>query len=171
MIIEFFQDASLFTCILLTLVIFIMSVFPIPGLGVVSTVVAFLIQNMIKSFIVLFLGQMIAAVLCMVIIRKYLKEQFLAQFANTAIFRVLEMECRHHPWISSIASNIILVPACTKNYVLPLTSMTLAQYYGPKIPFYIFFSYLYAELGTQLNGLRDLDVERSFTKLTLAQKI
>ena len=78
------------------------------------------------------------------------------------------LEAKRH---SSIASNIILVPACTKNYVLPLTSMTLTQYYGPKVPFYIFFSYLYAELGTQLNGLRDLDVERSFTKLSLAQKI
>lgn len=42
-IINMFQNASLLTCIFLTVVIFIMSVFPIPGLGVVSTVVSFLI--------------------------------------------------------------------------------------------------------------------------------
>jgi len=55
-IVHFFHGGSLLTLIFLTLVIFIMSIFPIPGLGIISTIVAFLIKDYIKSFLVLFLG-------------------------------------------------------------------------------------------------------------------
>lgn len=167
---EMSRSSGLFTYSFFTSIVFILSAFPLPAFAVICIMIAFVIGKLYIALLIIFVGQYIAAIVCMVFIRSFLKERFMKKYSSTVLFRLVVIECKKRPWTCSIISNIILLPACMKNYILPLTDMTLAQYYVPKIIFYAFFSYIFAKTGTTLDGIAQIDNEGSFSTMTNIQK-
>lgn len=146
--------------VVLGAVAFLMSILPIPGLMFMCVSASFLLQNLFWCFLSILISQFLAASFLMLIVRKCLKKRFLARYADSIIFRVLSEECRQNPWLCSITSNIVMLPACTKNYILPLTDLTLVQFYTPKLFFYTLFSYLFAKTGDSLEDISHLSSKR-----------
>jgi len=144
------------------LVIMVFSLVPIPGMSYFSIIMSYFQKSFFKSLLIIFIGCYGAGMLAWYVIRHHLKNYFLKIYGKTLLFRVFQSECDKNPWAISVISNVLILPACTKNYLLPLTEMTFPVFAIPKIPFYSFFGLIFVLVGMQLKDFEEMINGSSF---------
>jgi uncharacterized membrane protein YdjX (TVP38/TMEM64 family) len=97
----------------------------LPGLSYFNIIQAFAMNNFIKAWLVSTFGSWTAAVLLFIVIKLFFRERLIKKFKDNSLYKVLSSEIKTHPWKTSTFINILFIPTAFKNYVLPLTDLTL----------------------------------------------
>ncbi len=164
---------NIWTNLLFSFIMMFFAWFPIPGLGYFTIMMSYFMQDFWRGVLISFAGGMIGGIIAWFVIRHYLRDHFLEKYGKGLLFRVFQSECQKNPWAISVLSNILIIPSCMKNLILPLTEMELLVFVVPKIPFYAFFSVLFILVGLQIKDFKDLATEEdeSFRGKTPIQQI
>lgn len=169
---EISDDANFKVYSFYTFIIIIMCITPFPGFWVFSIIVAIITRPLWKSVSIIFLGQIIPSIICLVLIRTCERSFFQNRYSKSIVFRIFNDECKKNPWICSFLCNMVLLPTCTSNYVLPLTDMTEVQYLVPKLIYYGIQAILLGKVGADVKNIQDFQKkDKSFFDMSLFEQI
>jgi uncharacterized membrane protein YdjX (TVP38/TMEM64 family) len=143
----------------------------IPGLTYLDIVMASLMKDFYKSFNIIFWGTFVGGLISFFVVKFFLKNFILRKFGDNMIYLIFKQEVKKNPWSISFVANILMIPSCFKNLLLPLTEMTFWQFALPKIPLYILFTSVICLLGDEIHDFESyVNGEHFGGKKTAIQK-
>jgi uncharacterized membrane protein YdjX (TVP38/TMEM64 family) len=144
-----------------------------PGLSTFNILQAFLMQSFWKSFLLSFIGTYLASISLYIVIKKYFRSQIIEKFRRKILFRIVYLEVKKRPWQMGLLFNLLFIPISLKNYLMPLTSITLEQYAIVLFPVHMFYCAMFAFIGYSVKDINSLfhDGDESFSDKSTAAKI
>ena len=138
------------------LVHFMFSWFMIPGMTYFDIIMTAFMKDFWRAYSIIFWGTYVGGIISFVAVKWFLKDCILRKYGNNIIYTIFREEVEKNPWGISALSNILMVPNCLKNLVLPLTDMTLVQFMVPKFPIYMLLTLLSCMIGDELADFESL---------------
>ena len=87
------------------------------------------------------------------------------------MFKVFREEVKKNPWTISFLVSCLLIPACFKNFLLPMTDLTFWQFTIPKIPVYMLTTVIVCIVGDELSQVGSLKKGEVKKEESLVQKM
>ena len=142
-----------------------------PGLSTFNILQAFLMQSFWKSFLITFIGSYLASLILFLIIKKFFRKQIIEKFRRKILFRIVYLEVKKRPWQMGLLFNLLFIPASLKNYLMPLTSITLEQYAIVIFPVHMFYCAMFAFVGYSVKDINTLFHDKPFSEKSTAQQL
>jgi uncharacterized membrane protein YdjX (TVP38/TMEM64 family) len=129
----------------------IFSWFPLPGLTYFDIMIATIVKDFNYCFLVFFLTTLLSGVCCFFFVKWFMFDWLMKKYGDSIMFKVFREEVKKNPWTISFLVSCLLIPACFKNFLLPMTDLTFWQFTIPKIPVYMLTTVIVCIVGDELS--------------------
>jgi len=167
---HFSQEESLRSYSFFLGIQFVFSWVLIPGLTYFDIIMASLMKNFYKSFNIIFWGTFIGGLISFFVVKYFLRNLILKKFGDNLFYLIFKEEVKKNPWSISFLANVLMIPSCFRNLMLPLTEMTFWQFALPKIPLYVLFTAVICLLGDEITDFEEFVKSEKPKEKTSVQK-
>lgn len=143
----------------------------LPGLFYFNIMQAVLMQDMVQSWFISFVGSYVTAMAVFGVVHHCCHEAVLKRFQHYEPFIMFEEETKEHPIRDGILLNFVFIPISVKNYLVAISSLKFWQAAVAFIPGNFIFCFMSAMVGSEINDLKDLAAHKSFSQKTMLQKL
>lgn len=142
-----------------------------PGLSTFNILQAFLMQSFWKPFLITFTGCYLASLSLFLIIKHFFRMKIVEKFKRKILFRIVYIEVKKRPWQMGFLFNLLFIPISLKNYLMPLTSITLYQYAIVLVPVHMGYCAMFAFVGYSMKDLNSLFDDVPFREKSTAAQV
>ncbi len=157
-------------CILMLLQVPFGTVLFLPGLAYFNMLQAFLIKNVLASWMISFFGGYLTSLGVFLLTRACCIDSVRKRFKHFEPYQMLLEETGSHPIRDGILFNLIFIPANVKNYVTSISDLSFSQAAVAFVPGPLVLCFLCSMVGHEVNSLSDFS-SKSFREKSFWQKV
>lgn len=153
----------------------------IPGGSYFFMALSFFMKNFLEPFSIIFLGMInpkylkgtyLASLACFAVVRSSFRERMERKYRDNKIFKVIKIEVEKSPWKFMLIVNLIVMPMAIKNTILPLTKVKFHQFAICSLPFYMFFTALFVNIGLSAHSVSEIVRNKSkWSEMAISEKV
>lgn len=143
----------------------------LPGLATLNILQAFLMRDLIASWMISFFGGFIVSLAVVAIIRMWFIDTVHKKFKHFEPYQMLIEETKQHPIRDGIIFGFVFIPANVKNYLISISELTFAQAMLAFTPGPLTLCLFCAMVGTEIKDISDMFDAKSFADKTFAEKM
>ena len=142
----------------------------LPGLFYFNVMQALLMQRMVESWLVSFVGSYFTSLAVYLVVHNCCQESVRKRFEHYQPYIMFEEETKKYPYRDGIILNFVLIPVSIKNYLMGISSLTFGQVAVVLIPGPLVLCFLAAMVGSEITSIHEMFSSKSFSEKSSWQK-